>query len=113
MSPDRCAMCERLTGEGNHFIADLAVSRAYLNPDQYFPGWVFVVLRRHAEELYELAPAERSALIEDVTDAARALAGDPDPQWPVWRVPHDPAPLAPDLVRDRVEAIRRALGRSR
>ena len=139
MSRAPCAMCERVAGQGEYFIADFAVSRAYLNPDQYFPGWVFLVLRRHAVELYDLAADERNALIEDVTRVTRALAavyrpvkmnyellgnqaphihwhliprlaGDPEPLWPVWRVPHDPAPLAVDLVRDRIEAIRRALG---
>ena len=48
--------------------------RAYLNPDQFFPGWVFVVLRRHARELYELSRAERARVIEDVSRVARALA---------------------------------------
>ena len=139
MSQVPCAMCERVAGQGEFFIADLGVSRAYLNPDQFFPGWVFVVLRRHAVELYDLAPEERAPLIEDVARVARALAvvyrpvkvnyellgnqvphihwhliprraGDPDPQWPVWRVPHDPVPLSAECVRDRIEAIRRALG---
>ncbi|MBI2527683.1 MAG: HIT family protein [Candidatus Rokubacteria bacterium] len=142
MSQRPCPMCEQVAGEGDHFIADLAVSRAYLNRDQYFPGWVFVILRRHAEELYDLTAGERAALIEDVTDMARALAavyrpvklnyellgnqvphihwhlvprlaGDPDPRWPVWRVPHDPAPLPPGQLRDRLEMVRRALAAPR
>jgi diadenosine tetraphosphate (Ap4A) HIT family hydrolase len=138
MATAGCPMCERVREEGDDFIADLGVSRAYLNPDQFFPGWVFVVLRRHATELYELSAAERAVLIEDVSRMAEALArvyrpvkmnyellgnqvphihwhliprlaGDPDPRWPVWRVPHEPGRLAPEDMRGRVRAIREAL----
>lgn len=134
-----CPMCDKLEAESELFIADLGTSRVYLNADQFFPGWVFVVLRRHAAELYELSAAERAVLIEDVSRVAEALArvyrpvkmnyellgnqvphihwhliprlaGDPDPRWPVWRVAHDPAPLAPSEARERVVAIRQALG---
>lgn len=139
MNAERCVMCERVAGEGALFIADLETCRAYLNEDQFFPGWVSVVLRRHATELYEVSRPERAALIEDVNRVAQALAavfkpikmnyellgnqvphihwhlvprlaGDPDPRWPVWRTAHDPAPLPPAQARERIEAIRRALG---
>jgi diadenosine tetraphosphate (Ap4A) HIT family hydrolase len=132
-------MCDKLETESDLFIADLGTSRVYLNEDQFFPGWVFVVLRRHATELYELSAAERAVLMEDVSRAAEALArvyrplkmnyellgnqvahihwhliprlaGDPDPRWPVWRVAHKAAPLPPDDARTRVVAIRQALG---
>jgi diadenosine tetraphosphate (Ap4A) HIT family hydrolase len=132
-------MCDRLDGVSELFVADLGTSRVYLNEDQFFPGWALVVLRRHATELYELSAAERAALIEDVSRTAEALArvyrpvkmnyellgnqvphihwhliprlaGDPEPRWPVWRVAHDPAPLAPGEARQRVVAIRQALG---
>lgn len=139
MTAPPCVMCERVGGEGDLFIADLGASRAYLNEDQFFPGWVFVVLRRHVRELYELSAAERQVLIEDVSRVAEALArvcrpvkmnyellgnqvphihwhliprleDDPEPRWPVWRVPHDPRPLSPEEARQRIQAIRRALG---
>ena len=131
-------MCARVTGEGPLFIADLGSSRAYFNEDQFFPGWIFVVLKRHAVELYDLDAAERSALIEEVNRAAQALARvyqpvkmnyellgnqvphihwhlvprlptDPDLRAPIWRVEHRPAPLAPAAARERIESIRRAL----
>ncbi len=115
MNTTGCVMCERVAAEGDLFIADLGVSRAYFNEDQLFPGWVFVVLRRHATELFELSAAERGVLIEDVSRVAEALARvyrpvkmnyellgnqvphihwhviprlscDPDPRWPVWRL---------------------------
>jgi diadenosine tetraphosphate (Ap4A) HIT family hydrolase len=131
-------MCAMVAAEGEQFIADLDVSRAYLNPDQFFAGWTWVVLRRHATELYELTRDERSALVEDVTSVAEALArvlapvkmnyellgnqvphihwhlvprlaGDPDPRWPVWRLEHTPASLEPAARQERIAAIRRAL----
>jgi diadenosine tetraphosphate (Ap4A) HIT family hydrolase len=132
-------MCERVATEGPLFLADLGASRAYLAEDQFFPGWTLVILRHHATELYQLSAAERAVLIEDVSRVAQALAyvyrpvkmnyellgnqvphvhwhliprlaGDPDPQWPVWRRSHDPAPLPPDEARRCIDAIRRALG---
>lgn len=138
MSDPGCAMCALATAEGEQFVADLEVSRAYLNPDQFFPGWTWVVLRRHATELYHLTRQERSALIEDVTRVAEALArvlapvkmnyellgnqvahihwhlvprlaGDPDPRWPVWRLQHERAPLDPAARRERISALRHAL----
>lgn len=137
-TPD-CFMCTRLSDTGPLFIADLLSSRVYFNEDQFFPGWVFVVLKRHAVELYDLEAGERSALIEDVARVARALArvyrpvkmnyellgnlvphihwhlvprleGDPEPQGPVWRVEHEPCPLPPDEAGRRIAEIRAALG---
>ena len=133
-----CVMCARVAGEGPLFIADLPTSRAYFNEDQFFPGWVFVVLKRHAVELYELTPSERAAQIEDVNRVARALAsvyqpvkmnyellgnqvphihwhlvprlaGDPEPRWPVWRLTHEPKKLSGDEVARRIGQIRSAL----
>ena len=135
---DGCVMCARVAGEGALFIADLGTSRAYFNEDQFFPGWVFVVLKRHAVELYDLEARERATLIEEVSRVAQALArvyrpvkmnyellgnqvphihwhlvprlaDDPEPRWPVWRVPHDPEPLAGDEVARRIAQIRAAL----
>jgi len=129
-----CFMCARLSDNGPLFVADLPSSRVYFNEDQFFPGWVFVVLKRHAVELYDLDPGERAALIEDVTRVARALArvyrpvkmnyellgnlvphihwhlvprleGDPELQGPVWRVEHEPRALPLDEVRRRVEHL--------
>jgi diadenosine tetraphosphate (Ap4A) HIT family hydrolase len=138
MTAADCLMCVRVEVEGDLFVADLGVSRAYLNEDQFFPGWVFVVLRRHATELYELSAAERGVLIEDVSQMAEALhrvynplkmnyellgnqvphihwhliprlVGDPDPRWPVWRASHEPRRLPAPEVAARIQAIREAL----
>lgn len=138
MTATDCVMCARVAGEGPLYIADLPTSRVYFNEDQFFPGWVFVVLKRHAIELYELEASERAAQIEDVSRVARALArvyqpvkmnyellgnqvphihwhivprlsGDPEPRWPVWRVSHEPRPLPVDEVARRIAQIRAAL----
>jgi diadenosine tetraphosphate (Ap4A) HIT family hydrolase len=89
-------------------------------------------------ELYDLTAAERSALMEEVSRVAQALARvfrpvkmnyellgnlvphihwhlvprlatDPGLRGPIWTVEHPPAPLDPAAARDRIEAIRRAL----
>ena len=142
MTPAGCELCERVAAEGDFFIAELDACRAYFNPDQFFPGWVFVVLRWHATELYELSTVERARMIEDVNRMAQALArvyqpvkmnyellgnqvahihwhliprlaGDPEPRWPVWRVEHEAAPLPMDQVGARIESLRRALAAPR
>lgn len=132
---EECFMCARLSDNGPLFVADLPSSRVYFNEDQFFPGWVFVVLKRHAVELYDLDPGERAALIEDVTRVARALArvyrpvkmnyellgnlvphihwhlvprraDDPAPRRPVWTHAHETRRLAPDEQRACIDAIR-------
>ena len=54
-------------------IAELAVSTAFLYPDQAFRGRCLVTLREHYTELFQLTPAMRTALMEDVTRIAGAL----------------------------------------
>ena len=74
MKAVECVMCSRVGAEGPLFIADLGTSRVYFNEDQFFPGWVFVVLKRHAVELYDLDARSRASLIEEVNRVAQALA---------------------------------------
>jgi diadenosine tetraphosphate (Ap4A) HIT family hydrolase len=139
---DACVMCGRYGRAGGELhIADLEVSRLFLHEDQFFPGYVLLVLRRHASELYELSVSERRTLIEEVSRVARALAEvfrpvkmnyellgnevphihwhliprlatDPGPRAPIWRVEHQPALLSAPAARERVETIRRALAES-
>ena len=126
---------------GDLHIADLEASRIFLHEDQFFPGYVLLVLRRHATELYELSASERRTLIEEVSQVAGALARvfrpvkmnyellgnqvphihwhlvprlstDPEPHAPIWRVAHEPAPLTAAAARERIGAIRRALAPS-
>lgn len=118
---------------------DLALSTAYLNEDQFFPGWTILVLKRHATELFQLSREERAQLIEEVTEVARALtrafdtvkinyellgnqvphihwhvvprlADDPIPREPVWRLDHEPRRLPPPGLAERLARIRTCLG---
>ncbi len=113
---------------------------AYLNEDQFFPGWTVLVLKRHATELYQLSREERAGLIEEVSVVARALAtafdavkvnyellgnqiahihwhivprlaGDVAPRSPAWLVPHDPQGLAATPLGERLTRLRAYLGR--
>lgn len=138
MTAPTCVMCGKYGGAGPLLIAELGTSRAFLHEDQFFPGYVLLVLRRHATELYQLEAGERGAHLEEVSRVAEALARvfrpvkmnyellgnqvphihwhlvprlptDPDLLSPIWRVDHQPAPLAPAMARERIESIRRAL----
>ena len=138
MTAPACVMCDKYGGAGPLLIAELGTSRAFLHEDQFFPGYVLLVLRRHATELYQLEAGERGAHLEEVSRVAEALARvfrpvkmnyellgnqvphihwhlvprlptDPDLLSPIWRVDHQPAPLAPAAARERIESIRRAL----
>jgi diadenosine tetraphosphate (Ap4A) HIT family hydrolase len=131
-------MCDKYGAAGGPLhIAELEASRIFLNEDQFFPGYVLLVLRRHVTELYDLSVAERATLMEEVSRVAQALARvfrpvkmnyellgnlvphihwhlvprlatDPGLRGPIWTVEHQPAPLPPAAARERIEAIRRA-----
>jgi diadenosine tetraphosphate (Ap4A) HIT family hydrolase len=134
-----CVMCGTYgRSDGPLHIADLALSRVFLHEDQFFPGYVLLVLRRHVTELYDLPAPQRAALMEEVSRVAQALARsfhpvkmnyellgnlvphihwhlvprlatDPALRSPIWTVEHEAAPLAPAAARERIEIIRRAL----
>ncbi len=111
---------------------------AYLHDDQFFPGWTVVVFKRHATELFHLAPTERIQLMEEVSRFAKVLAetfdahkmnygllgnqmphihwhliprlaGDPAPLEPVWRVPHDRVTLTADQLQSTISRIKHRL----
>jgi diadenosine tetraphosphate (Ap4A) HIT family hydrolase len=135
-----CPRCEGRWPDERDRIREFETSIAYLHDDQYFPGWTLLVLKRHATELWQLAPAERARLIEEVTEVSRALAeefssikmnyellgnqvghvhwhliprvaGDPVPTMPVWVHEHPRRTLS-DAERDeRIARIRRRLTR--
>ncbi len=70
----RCDACQGIWPKEDHFIADLGLSKVYLHEDQFFPGWTVVVFKRHAIELFHLAPTERIQLMEEVNLVAKTLA---------------------------------------
>lgn len=75
-SGEGCVLCEDAHLDVNVFgtkIADLDWSWFRLANNQYMPGWTVVTLKRHANELFELGPAELAGYWRDVARAARAL----------------------------------------
>jgi diadenosine tetraphosphate (Ap4A) HIT family hydrolase len=73
MDPRCTEACRDIFLPGEFRIAELAVSTAFLYPDQAFRGRCLVTLREHYTELFQLTPAMRNALVEDVTHIAGAL----------------------------------------
>ncbi|HEU0068453.1 MAG TPA: HIT family protein [Nitrospiraceae bacterium] len=142
MTDKTCSACQGIWPKEDHFIADLGLSKAYLHEDQFFPGWTVVLFKRHATELFHLAPTERIQLMEEVNVVAKTLAqvyeakkinyellgnqlphihwhviprlaGDPAPLEPVWRVQHEPIlHSGPDLQRT-VQRLQQAVQKAR
>jgi len=142
MSEPECKACQGSWPKEDHFIADLGLSKAYLHDDQFFPGWTVVVFKRHATELFHLAPTERIQLMEEVSLVAQSLAqvyearkinyellgnqlphihwhliprlaDDPAPLEPVWLVQHDlKLRSGPDL-QSEVQRLQQAIQSSR
>ena len=138
MSDPSCNACAGTWPGSDHFIADLGLSMAYLHEDQFFPGWAVVVFKRHATELFHLAPTERIQLMEEVSRFAQVLvetfeahkmnygllgnqmphihwhliprlSTDPAPLEPVWRIPHDRVTLSADRLQQTIARIKTRL----
>jgi diadenosine tetraphosphate (Ap4A) HIT family hydrolase len=139
VSVPACRFCAKTEPAADHRIAELRATVAYLHDDQFFPGWVVLVLTRHATELFELGDDERARMMDDVSRVAAALharfaprkinyaclgnqvphvhwhviprlADDPAPLDAVWAVPHAPVRLA-EAERDaRIAELRARLG---
>jgi diadenosine tetraphosphate (Ap4A) HIT family hydrolase len=120
-------------------IADCGSTIASRHDDQIFGGWTFLVLKRHATELWQPDVAERARLIEEITRVAQAVgaafgavtmtsellgnaiaqihwhlvprrANDPSPPQPVWTVAPEPRRLASGEMAERIALIRSHLG---
>jgi diadenosine tetraphosphate (Ap4A) HIT family hydrolase len=134
--------CRFCTGErpaADHKVADLDATVAYLHDDQFFAGWMVLVLKRHVTELYDLEPGERARMMDDVSRVAAALrdvfaprkinyeclgnqtphihwhmiprlGDDPAPLAAVWTVAHTPVRLEPSALADRIMRLRGRLG---
>ena len=139
MTSPACPACTGQWPAPEQRIADCGSTIAYLHDDQFFGGWTFLVLKRHATELWQLEAAERARLIEEITRVAQAVAAafgavkmnyellgnaiahihwhlvprgadDPSPRQPVWTVAHEPLRLAPGEMAERIALIRSHLG---
>jgi diadenosine tetraphosphate (Ap4A) HIT family hydrolase len=67
-----CALCTD-PSKGMEMIADLSITRAYLQPSASFRGYCILVLKRHAVEIDDLRPEERSALMENIAKVGHAI----------------------------------------
>ena len=140
MTIPACRACHGQWPAADAFIADCGPAKAYLHEDQFFAGWTVLVLKRHVTELYDLDSRERAALMDAVSEVARALASvyaavkinyallgnqlphihwhvipraadDPIPREPVWTHAHAPRALSAGEQRTRIRALRARLGR--
>jgi diadenosine tetraphosphate (Ap4A) HIT family hydrolase len=134
-----CPACDGQWPAPEQRIADCGSTIAYLHDDQFFAGWTFLVLKRHAAELWQLEPSERARLMEEVTLVAQAVSrafgaakmnyellgnaiahihwhliprrpDDPAPRQPAWTVAHEPRRLTPSELAERAALIRSHLG---
>ena len=139
MTSPACPACGGQWPAPEQRIADCGSTIAYLHDDQFFAGWTFLVLKRHATELWQLEAVERGQLIEEVARVARAVStafgaakmnyellgnaiahvhwhlvprrgDDPSPKMPVWTVPHEPRRLGSAEMAERIALIRSHLG---
>ena len=71
-----CAMCADLYLDVNPFsfkVAEFEHTYVRLARNQYLRGWTLVMLKRHANELFELTDAELLGFWRDVATVAQAL----------------------------------------
>ena len=137
-APD-CRFCRGERPAADHKIADLGATVLYLHDDQFFPGWVVLVLKRHATELFELDSDERARMMDEVSRVAAVLQdvfaprkinysclgnqiahmhwhvtprlhGDPAPREAIWSVPHDPVRLDDATRAERIATLKNRLG---
>ena len=91
-----CTFCDDALSDENGFsfkVAELKRSVVRLPKNQYMRGWTIVILKRHANELFELEPVERAEYWDEVAAVAKALYGFHDPakiNYCIWgnMVPH-------------------------
>jgi diadenosine tetraphosphate (Ap4A) HIT family hydrolase len=68
-----CRMCAKWDEEPGLRIAELAMCYVLLNRDQFFPGYTFVVTKKHVTELFQLEKKAREAVMEEVNGVAAVL----------------------------------------
>jgi len=120
MTEPACPACAGQWPSSEYRIVDCGLTVAYLHDDQFFPGWTYLVLKRHATELWQLTRDERAALIEryEAGPAVLRAAFERVPaaarQWrpaPVEWSAHDCAVPQCALARHRVDVRTGGVGR--
>jgi diadenosine tetraphosphate (Ap4A) HIT family hydrolase len=138
MSNVGCVFCSGERPAADHRIAELGVTTVYLHDDQFFPGWVVLILKRHATELFQLERGERARMLDEVSRVAGVIhevyaprkinyellgnqvphihwhviprrADDPAPHAAVWTVPHTPRRLDAGALAERIAILRARL----
>jgi diadenosine tetraphosphate (Ap4A) HIT family hydrolase len=138
MTGDDCPMCTKWLDEPDLRVVELDRTCVLLNRDQFFTGYCFVVAKDHVTELFHLDPAERAAVMEEVTAVAAAVAAvfrpdkvnyellgnmvphmhwhvvprfRSDPLWPrpIWAEPHEEVLLSAAEYAERIQIIRSVL----
>ena len=75
-STEPCRYCTATPAELDSqmaLVTELAHSRVFLVRDQTHPGRCVVLLKRHARELFELAPDELAAFMAEVARVAQVV----------------------------------------
>ncbi len=135
MSQESCPLCSKWDLEPDLRIAEFDVCYALLNRDQFFPGYTFVVSKKHVTELFHMDENARNMVMEEVTRIAKALdalfrpdkinyelLGNmvPHMHWhiiprfrkdklwprPIWSEPHTEQSLTKAEYAERIELIR-------
>ena len=68
---ETCPVC--LRGRPSDIIAELDASYLMAGEDSPMKGYCFLMLKRHAVELYELSPEEAARFMRDVQRASKAV----------------------------------------
>jgi diadenosine tetraphosphate (Ap4A) HIT family hydrolase len=68
---ESCPVC--LRGRPRDFIAELDASFLMAGEDSPMKGYCFLMLKRHAVELYELSPEEATAFMRDIQRVSKAV----------------------------------------
>jgi diadenosine tetraphosphate (Ap4A) HIT family hydrolase len=69
-----CASAQMPTNDDSDLVLELRASFARLSRNQTRPGYTVVILKRHANELYELPPPALKAFWADVAWVGAAVA---------------------------------------
>ena len=70
---ESCPVC--LRGKPRDAVAELDASFLLAGEDGPMGGYCFLLLKRHAVELYELPPEEANAFMRDIQRASKAVQG--------------------------------------
>lgn len=71
---DDCWICQGIREPVHLIVRESRTAVAKLNPDQLFPGYTFLTLKWHVEQLHELPNRDRNLFLQDMSIIGEALA---------------------------------------